>query len=940
MAEENIIVEKIELEYDSIDIKEESQDVIPEETVDIVEVDDVEVITVDMDEAFSALGETNEQLKHSLLNGRELSDQHPISAITGLREELDGIQALQTVYSDEKQVADYYEWEDGNVIGENRVGYFVSVCDDIRMIKVCTGEDIFGVTVDSAAFIGGQDDIPRDVKYALVTHSGIVHVRCELDVEVGDFVISNSYGMATKSDGYGCKVIALHEIDGVLYAAVSLGISINQIDSLGNEVDSLADRMSEAEKDIVASINVAQQAFNKAGEVGEVSEEAIKNALEALEKANDTSEKTDEFEERLENANELAVQAQAIALSASNSALAIKDEAIKTANDALTNVNDLIKDLEPITTWTDPETGNTGAEYFTTYVKDGVATKVEVQTVETLTNDNKSAIEKSAEKFNTLIASIDKYSVGEYSQSYGLTREQATSILKIGMIYVPTKHSHSDSHSEIFVGESDEQWFTPGSYYEWNINDQGVYDWIEYKDSVAFFSEEPSPSRVLTYWYIDSDTAPEGYEPYALYMYDDKWVKVNIFYNNPSNRIVSSISQEVDNISLEIINARGSYAGLDARLTNVDSQLQLATFWNNPDSEKSNLAAVNLNSSDDGSNLALVVMNKDGEQQLNGASIILGQNNEDSYIQFDADNINFKGHTIDLTANDIEIKSKTFNVTKDGYMTTTGGELAGWTFDNRFLYKLGAEVTDNDVKRNYAIAFDVDGVGQASRVFKIGKIDEITGNWGPLDDGFSVDGFGNMRANSGTMGNFTISSAGFGDVSRAGTNGSGIWFEPNPTEGSYFINCTNYGDDSKYFRVGQDGILYASGADISGIIRANDGYVGNFTLSDGNLVADTTYSYNYGNYSQFSSSLNTTSLMISDKYYDGGYPGKPYFETIAQYESDKITMTRIDNGEDITTVTLYTFKWTNTLGKTFEYNINIDDLYASAPSLTIAKKEI
>jgi hypothetical protein len=177
-----------------------------EETVDVVEAEDAEEIVVEMEEAVGWVG--GDSTRHYSLYGREENDQHPIGAISGLREELDSLEALQTVYSNKKSSADYYAWHDNNLEAENRVGYFVSMCDDIRTIRKCAGRDVFGVVVDSAAFIGGQDDVSRDYKYGLVAHSGIVQVRCELDVNVGNYVISNAYGVAQKTDdNCGYKVI-------------------------------------------------------------------------------------------------------------------------------------------------------------------------------------------------------------------------------------------------------------------------------------------------------------------------------------------------------------------------------------------------------------------------------------------------------------------------------------------------------------------------------------------------------------------------------------------------------------------------------------------------------------------------------------------------------------------------------------------------------------
>lgn len=352
MSDENVIIDNlIEEEYDTVDVLDIEQDIIQDETIHIIEVDDISTYTVETDEAFRALGESNEQLKHSILNGRDLPDQHPITAITGLRNELDNIEALQTVYSDEKQVADYYEWADGNVLQENRIGFFVSVCDDIRMIKICDGGEVFGVTVDAAAFIGGQDDILRDCKYGLVTYSGVVHVRCESDVDVGDFIISNNYGVAKKANhNYGCEVIALHEIDGILYAAVSLGVSINQMDAVGAELESLGNRMTDAETNIVSAINLANEAYNKASQASSASENAEKNSSEALDKVDkivsDNENWQTEFSQLATDAQRLSAEAQVIANSAIVSAERIRKEAVDEANKALTTANETKQELE------------------------------------------------------------------------------------------------------------------------------------------------------------------------------------------------------------------------------------------------------------------------------------------------------------------------------------------------------------------------------------------------------------------------------------------------------------------------------------------------------------------------------------------------------------------------------------------------------------------
>ena len=705
MADENTMNKLTE--YSDIYIIEEEPDIQMQETIEVIEVSDHETYTIDTNVAFPSLGESNTGLKHQLLNGREISDQHPITAITGLRDELDAIEQLQSIYSDEKQVADYFEWEDGNVLQENRIGFFVSLCDDIKKIKICDGGEIFGVVVDSAAFIGGQDDIARDARYGLVTYSGVVHVRCESDVSAGDFIVSNIYGVAKKSQNdYGCQVIALHEIDGIMYAAISLGVSINQIDSISSGLKSLDNRIDDAETNIVAAINLANEAHKRANESNGVSEEAIKNALEAMEKANNATNNIDEINKTVSSANEMAVQAKAIAESAATSAISISNAAIKVANDSLTGVNNLIENLDPISTWgktgeeEELETWNSdgkdtsktyyvkdtklyyyyqngewvsiselnrGASYMTTYMKDGVATKAEIETAETKIEEHASAIEKSAKEFSTLVSSVDKYSVGEYSQAYGLTYEQAKSILKAGMIYIPDNNPKGATHGETYEGQGYDNDFTEHNYYEWN----GEH-WEEHTNAVAFFSEEPIPGNAVRYWYIDANKAPDGYEPQALYMWDeekDEWLKVNTLAGNVNNRITSMIRQTADQIALEVTNTRGSVASLNARITETESAVQTVASWKSDvENDVSNIATIQQTANAAGASIAQVVENVGKDGKVNAASIVAAVNNDTSGITIQADHIQFDGYVSFANKKDVEdIKEKAIYDTKVEY---------------------------------------------------------------------------------------------------------------------------------------------------------------------------------------------------------------------------------------------------------------------------------
>ena len=325
---------------EEIVIVEEEQSPEIQETVDIIDVSDVAPEVIDSLSAFPALGEPNELIRHNTLNGRSLPDQHPITSIIGLRDELDNIEALQTIYSDKKNHANYYLWQDENIKQEKRVGYFVTVCSDTDTIKICDEtDDIFGVTVKDAAFVGGQDDVERDYKYGLVVHSGVVAVQCELDVLAGDNVVSNAYGYAQKAtSGYGYKVTEVQNINGVMHAIIPLGVPMNQINSLMAEFDEFDERMDKAETNIIAAMNTATEAYNKANEASGSCAEAVSQATAAADRANSAADSIGGFQSTIESISQTASQARAIAET-------IYGETVEKANEALT---DIYEDLQEI----------------------------------------------------------------------------------------------------------------------------------------------------------------------------------------------------------------------------------------------------------------------------------------------------------------------------------------------------------------------------------------------------------------------------------------------------------------------------------------------------------------------------------------------------------------------------------------------------------------
>ena len=341
--DENLINEIIEEEIDlsesqevvaSVDaIEEESAEVSATAVEEIATVAEPDVIEITIEEG---VGYTAGQSGlHSTLPDRNNPDQHVIESITGLREELNSLSTVKTphtLYSDKTNVATYYKWESG---AYDVHGYFVSVVDGDK-IKICNGSDIFGVVVDSAGFVGNQTATPRDNSYGLVVTSGLVDVRCELDVDVGDYIVSNSSGYAKKSvTNYGYKVLGTAIKHGVNYAVIVLGVQADVINILGADLNVTKEQVDANYKNIISAVNVANQAYNKSTEATTVSQEALLDALKALGNSEDSAELVRDALDAAQNASSVAAQARAIANSAATSAEAMRNEAVEKANEAL-----------------------------------------------------------------------------------------------------------------------------------------------------------------------------------------------------------------------------------------------------------------------------------------------------------------------------------------------------------------------------------------------------------------------------------------------------------------------------------------------------------------------------------------------------------------------------------------------------------------------------
>lgn len=647
MEEERFVEEQIE----DIEIAEVNETVIPviDETIMLSPQNEAIEASVEETEVFNVTISEDvgpHALKIVSDHAFDLPRQHSIGAIEGLREELDEIERLKTVYSDGKNQANYYMWQDENPNQENRDGYFVSIHQKDNKIRICkSDEDEFGVTVSDAGFIGNQnEEISRGSNYGLVVNSGLVSVRCETDVMAGDYVVSDDYGVAKKTDGtYGYLVTAISNVGNVGYAIISLTMPTTQMQKFSEIVQDVDERMDSAEINIATAISVANAAYNKA----QVAQEWVQGNVENIAgdvviiggKVDEVVTDIDGLKDSVAGSITQSNKAYEIATKAERYVSDTKTYVNSELNAAHTSINNLTDAVAPITTWVGfDENGSevTGANYFVEHIDESfLKTKTQIDTVQTLTEENQTAISKNAESIQLLATSIDKYSVGEWSQAYGLTLSQAWSILKPGMIYIPTPVTHYEKYVYEIVDIWDEQgkdtsmiykekdtglywrsiiqkdendnltnqWesidltttddvvfivddtqaFTRGYYYTWN----GFY-WVESESPYVYFSAAyANPSKECQYWYRDTneDLKHDGitYKAHGLYMIiNDKWTEVNILDGNVTNRVASMINQTANSISLDVSNAKGDIADLKLEVGSQGSQIAMVAANSEP----------------------------------------------------------------------------------------------------------------------------------------------------------------------------------------------------------------------------------------------------------------------------------------------------------------------------------------------------------------------
>jgi hypothetical protein len=770
---------------------------------------------------------------------------------------------LDTIYSNAYNSGDYYMWEDGNPNKEDRSGFFVTTCvkEGQICIKKCleqTGlnDDLFGVTVASAAFVGGQEyitgadgtQVGRDHRYSLVVATGVVPVRCTSYVKAGDYVSMNVDGVAkTVDESFGYKVVEIKQVGDVTFATIILSTQGDKLSDIYTRMVDTNQRLQACTENMVVVANVATEASNIAHEVKEeLAEmgnkvgnmsgtiEGIQGNINDLQAGSATNESVVQLREEVK-ASITQVDAKA-------------DEVAKEVNGEDGKVNQLIKAVKPLTTWTNGD--ETGAQYLVDYIKDGVATKTEVDTASSEARNALMAIEKNALGLQSLVSSISIYSVGAFSQANGFSLDDAISVMEVGMVYVPTiNHSETYVRDKIITinGQEDASEHIDGGTLEdrasrsvLNASPVSAYDcadytidfirthsyvwnglrWDDIPNSVWFIEEYVEYDGQTKFWYTGdtSVTNPKTqvvYAPETLYEWrNDCWVAVATTKHNATAKMINLVRQTADAFSVELVNARGSTASLDVRLNDDEAKIQTLTKWQGETNES--IASISQTASENQASIELVVGLKDNERVIKAASIMAAVNEDESNVTIDADKINFYG-----VAQFNQNGTTTIN---GSYITT--GTIQGSQGSNGSYWDLDAGKL---VIKNDGSGTVIDGSCITTGTINADNVKVTNLNASEIKSGtISADCLTTevIESKIAKLGGWTI-----GETYIHSTTGDGqFWITSYADSSDYWISASNSTD--MLFYVTKNGNLHAKNADIEGKISSTEGKIGGWTISD------------------------------------------------------------------------------------------------------------
>lgn len=596
-------------------------------------------------------------------HGMDNGDQHTIKDIVGLKTKLDNIEKLKPIRSNLSGRADYYQWgeeaTESNPIGP---GYFVRLGED-GMIYKCTNEitvhttDVLGVTVSSAGFIGNDENIvdtytsakSTDISYALVATSGVVDVLCGYDIAVGDYVFPTVNGWAAKSTGsYGYLVAALVQngevVQGVnkeevLYARIVLSQSVVNAKKVSDNVDYLLTETQRIGENVVKAVSDAQTALNEIRDNGSSLSSRVNDFENSMNNMGEQLYKNtialDEATTTAVNAETIAKQAEEFVQEVASNATGGASEALAIAKTLEGEMKTLSEDMKSYSSKFDTiEEEQSAQALIISKANNDIAV---VQTKATaLENSVTSLANKDTELAQTvalidqksneqgasitaLTSKIDKYSVGEYSQAYGLTQAQAADILEAGkIVFIPTDFTSNDvSFTEHYNPIVLTSWdakdkntkhiYEVGNYYYYHDGQSWVQDtinnaqtrgycvtnftehysymwdgkkWTPETTSINVFFKDDMPTGMSSvsplYWVVGAGYKGTDYKVGALYLYkNNTWSEVALGSSNSMSRVSALVTQTQNSWQTAITNVNNDLAAISAKVDENGSNVAM-----------------------------------------------------------------------------------------------------------------------------------------------------------------------------------------------------------------------------------------------------------------------------------------------------------------------------------------------------------------------------
>lgn len=370
----------------------------------------------------------------------------------------------------------------------------------------------------------------------------------------------------------GYKVTSVSYESGVYYAAINLVPDGNALAHCKDEINSIYDRVSAVESNVIVALNRANAAYDLAAQGGgsgsgggyDDSEGGNGGSVSGGGDGGNTTEIT----ERLNKLEETVEETREIVNSTSTS-----------IDTVVNDVNEVKEKFEPFDTWDDGQ-GNCGASYFVECMnEENIKTRTAIESMEGKMGQFDTAIIQNAKSLQSVANVVRKYSIGRYSQAYGLTFQEALDVLPNEAVYVPYSKD-SDDITETYIvenGESKVVTFSEGFTYRWT-NDGWVQETEE--ENVMFSGTYVQGSDGMPYWFLTSNNdivhADVIYPKETLYAWNGfNWVAITALAENSTARATSLINQKANSVSVSVKDLNNNVAAMQTQIDDNTARIDL-----------------------------------------------------------------------------------------------------------------------------------------------------------------------------------------------------------------------------------------------------------------------------------------------------------------------------------------------------------------------------